>query len=104
MVDFSFDTKQGDKIEIGQILGWIEGFKAISDIYSVIAGSFHSVNPQLRTNITIINRDPYNSGFLYTATGEPDSKCMDVYNYQKHLDKIIEVLSAKMSDSEQNVP
>ncbi|MGB9602195.1 MAG: glycine cleavage system protein H [Verrucomicrobiia bacterium] len=99
MVDYGFEIKQNDKIEVGQILGWIEGFKAISDIYSVVNGRFLSINEILESNITIINRDPYCDGYLYIAEGEPDEKCIDVYLYQKHLDKVIELISKKMSQT-----
>ena len=36
MVDLGFELNQGDPIKHGQIIGWLEGFKAISDLYAVI--------------------------------------------------------------------
>lgn len=96
MVECSFEIKEGDPIKCGQIIGWIEGFKALSDIYSVIDGEFGGENPQLKTNITIVNKDPYGEGFLYTSKGKPDAKCISANDYVEHLDKIITMLSEKL--------
>src|SRR5258708_7357748 len=72
MVDHGFETEPGAKIDVGQIVGWVEGFKAISDLYSVASGVFREVNPVLRENIRIITKDPYAGGWLYLIQGIPD--------------------------------
>src|SRR5438552_15265062 len=40
MVDQGFEIKQGARVEIGKIIGWVEGFKAISELFSIAYGQF----------------------------------------------------------------
>ena len=48
MVDHDFEAQPGMAIKPGQILGWVEGFKAISDVYGFCTGEFIGVNPALQ--------------------------------------------------------
>jgi glycine cleavage system H protein len=90
MVENAFDVKKGDPVQGGQILGWIEGFKAISDIFCIAEGTFAQANPALREKITLVNKDPYGAGWLYTVEGGPDACCVDVQAYKAILDKTID--------------
>ncbi len=90
LVDFGFEEQPKAAVKTGQIIGWIEGFKAISDIYCVIDGSFTGTNPALEKKLNAIDKDPYNTGWLYEATGEPDDKRMNVDAYAAVLDKTID--------------
>src|SRR6476469_796007 len=40
IVEHGFEAKPGDAVKVGQTLGWVEGFKALSDVYCVIDGVF----------------------------------------------------------------
>ena len=51
IVDLQFEKKSGDSVSSGEIIGAIEGFKAISDIYCVIDGRFAGGNSALQTAI-----------------------------------------------------
>ena len=90
MVDHGFDTQPGAPVRSGQVLGWIEGFKAISDLFCVADGTFASPNPLLQEKITVVNKEPYGAGWLYQVKGQPDSKCVDVEAYRAILDKTID--------------
>jgi glycine cleavage system H protein len=90
MVDHDCDIAAGAAISPGQIIGWIEGFKAMSDVYCIAAGSFAGTNPVLKENITLISEDPYGDGWIYAVRGEPDAKCVDVHGYRAILDKTID--------------
>jgi glycine cleavage system H protein len=100
MVDHGFEVAAGAAVQPGQILGWIEGFKAISDLFCVAAGEFAGGNDALKQKITLVNKDPYGAGWLYAVKGEPDAKCMDVYAYRDLLDKTIERLLAQRKGEE----
>ena len=41
------DRRLNDAVERGQIIGWVEGFKAISDLFCVAGGKFEGGNPVL---------------------------------------------------------
>jgi len=99
MVDFNLETEPSAAVDPGQILGWIEGFKAISDVFCIARGRFAGPNPLLKEKITLINQDPYGTGWLYAVQGEPDAKCMDVHSYRQLLDKTIDkILEQQRSD------
>ena len=102
MVDFGFELKPADPAKTGQIIGWLEGFKAISDVYCVVEGAFADSNPALEKKIGFIDKDPYQKGWLYDATGEPDPKCMNVDDYVAVLDKTIDKILENQSADEIN--
>jgi glycine cleavage system H protein len=95
MVDHGFEKEAGSAVKPGDIVGWVEGFKAISDVYCVAEGEFLGVNPALREQIALIDREPYAGGWLYAVRGEPDAKCLDVRGYRDHLDRAIDLILSK---------
>ena len=100
MVDHGFEIETDAPVESGQIIGWVEGFKAISDIFCIAEGNFSGPNPVLKEKITVINKDPYGAGWLYVVKGKPDAKCVDVRDYQAILDKTIDKILEKQKDPE----
>ena len=90
MVDHDFEAKPGTAIEPGQILGWVEGFKAISDVYGFCAGEFVGVNAALQENIALISKKPYADGWLYEARGTLDGECIDAHGYAAILNQTID--------------
>ena len=95
MVDHGFEVEAGTPVQPGQVVGWIEGFKAISDLFCIAQGKFAGANPLLQEKITIVNREPYGAGWLYMVRGRPDSKCVDVEGYRAILDKTIDKILEK---------
>jgi glycine cleavage system H protein len=100
MVDHGFEVEPGVAVEAGQIIGWVEGFKAISDLFCIADGNFAGGNPVLKERISVINKDCYGSGWLYVVKGQPDSRCVDVQAYQKLLDKTIDKILEKQKDED----
>jgi glycine cleavage system H protein len=92
MVDFGFQTEPGATVHSGQILGWIEGFKAVADVICVFIGEFVGPNPALETDPSLVNSDPYGAGWLYCVRGQPDATCTDVNGYAAVLDQTIDRL------------
>lgn len=95
LVDQAFDVPVGTPVKPGTILGWIEGFKAISDIYCVVDGIFQGGNPSLKGQLEQIHEAPYTTGWLYRASGEPDSNCMPVHDYANLLNATIDRMLAQ---------
>ena len=95
MVDCGFETTAGSSVTSGQIIGWVEGFKAISDIFCVVDGRFSGGNPALKEKIALIDKEPYAEGWLYEAEGRPDAKCFDVQAYKTFLDQTIDRILEK---------
>jgi glycine cleavage system H protein len=102
IVDCEFEVASGAAVEPGVVLGWIEGFKAISDIFCIARGSFKGPNPALKERIALVNSDPCSAGWLFAVDGEPDHKCVDVRGYCDLLDKTIDRLVERESSSKQH--
>lgn len=100
MVDHGFELEPGAHVECGQIIGWVEGFKAISDLFCVAQGAFVGRNPALPENISLISKSPYSTGWLYEVDGKPDPKCLDVHAYRDLLDKTIDRILAQQKGEE----
>lgn len=101
IVDVQFDAKSGDSVASGDIIGSIEGFKAISDIYCVANGTFLGANAALKGDIELVGREPYAGGWLYELEGTPDEKCGDLASYRALLDATIDKMLAKQPTDEQ---
>ena len=98
MVEFDFKIGSGAHIAVGQVIGWTEGFKAMSDIYSAASGEFLGPNPALAQNITLIDTKPYGDGWLYTVHGTPDPAHLDVHGYVAILDATIDKMLRSRHD------
>ena len=64
LVEMVLDAKTGDAISPGSRLGTVEGFKAVSDLFSVIEGSFADRNPLLASEACLTHSDPSERGCL----------------------------------------
>ncbi len=95
IVDHQFEKQSGQPVASGEIIGSIEGFKAISDIYCIADGTFAESNPALARDIELIGKDPYGAGWLYVIDGKPDSRCGDVSTYRALLDSTIDRILEK---------
>ena len=50
----------GDLVSVGQTIGSIESFKAVSDLYCVASSAhFAGANPELERDPTLLDLDPY---------------------------------------------
>jgi glycine cleavage system H protein len=56
--------KPGDQLEAHQAFGEIEAVKAVSELYSPVAGEVVEVNTTLDDDSGIVNRDPYGTGWM----------------------------------------
>jgi glycine cleavage system H protein len=100
LVDVKFDLGTGTPVQVGDIVGTIEGFKAISDIYCVGKGQFVTGNSGLTSDLEYLAEKPYDEGWLYQIAGEPDSRAMDVDGYRSLLDVTIDRILEKQRQEE----
>ncbi len=56
--------KKGDKFGAHAVFGTIEAVKAVSELYSPLAGEVVEVNSALDADPAAVNRDPYGAGYL----------------------------------------
>jgi len=100
VVDVQWDCAPGQAVQPGDILGTIEGFKALSDIYCAGRGHFAGGNPALAESLTPVNEQPYDAGWLYEFTGEPPAEALDVQGYRDLLDTTIDHILARQHSAE----
>ena len=100
IVDHAWEKESGASVQSGEIIGSIEGFKAISDVYCVANGIFLRGNPALTQHIELVGKDPYGAGWLYMVEGTPDPKCGSLERYCQLLDATIDRMLAKQKSGE----
>jgi len=94
LVEYDFSIKPGTRVAVGQEIGSIEGFKAMSSLYSVAEGEFLGPGTDLAADITLAESDPYGKGWLYRVQGQPEPASTDVHGYIAILDATIDRLIA----------
>ena len=80
--------KVGSKFGKHDVFGTIEAVKAVSELFSPIAGEIVAINPRLDKEPALVNSDPYGAGWMIkvrpTNAAELDSLLRaDAYN--KHI-------------------
>jgi glycine cleavage system H protein len=78
--------KVGDTVEAGTRFGEIESVKATSDLYSGVSGTVTAVNGALADDPGLINRDPFNAGWMIKVkVTKPDemNKLLSADEYEK---------------------
>lgn len=100
IVEVQWEKGESAPVKSGEIIGSIEGFKAISDIYCVADGAFVGGNAALGQDIELVSREPYTGGWLYEVQGQPDAKCIDVAGYRGLLDATIDRILEKQQAEE----
>jgi glycine cleavage system H protein len=56
--------KTGDRLDAHQSFGEIEAVKAVSELYTPIAGEVVEINRSLDSDAGVVNRDPYGEGWM----------------------------------------
>ena len=66
--------KVGDSFDDHGVFGVVEAVKAVSDLYCPLAGEVTEVNAALDADPGLINRDPYDTGWMIKLRiKDPDS-------------------------------
>jgi len=56
--------KVGREVKVGDTFGVVESIKAVSDLYSPVAGKVVEVNTKLADNPALINQDPHGGAWI----------------------------------------
>ena len=94
LVEMTLDVASGDAVTSGGRLGTVEGFKAVSDLYCVVDGTFAGANPAITAEACLTHSDPYMAGWLYEVAGTPAPGTLDVHGYVALLTETIDRLQA----------
>ncbi|MCL4865091.1 MAG: glycine cleavage system protein GcvH [Gemmatimonadales bacterium] len=80
--------KAGESFAAGGVFGTIEAVKAVSDLYSPLAGEVVAVNPALDADPAVVNRDPYGEGWMIRLKLKDPAALqglMDAAAYRSHI-------------------
>ena len=80
--------KVGQKLDHNQTFGVVESVKAVSDLYSPVAGSVIEVNSALLDDPSALNTDPNQSGWLIKIEIDANAKLdhlMKAGDYRAHI-------------------
>lgn len=76
----------GEQLEKGQVFGTIEAVKTVSDLFMPVSGKVIQVNEKINEVPDLINKDPYNEGWLIKIElNDPEqvSELLDAAEYQE---------------------
>lgn len=99
LVDGEFSVAAGDRMTVGQEMGSLEGFKAVTTVYAVAEGEFLGLNPAFEADLTVVDADPHRRGWLYRVRGTPEPANVDVHGYVAILDATIDKLLKSRHES-----
>ena len=80
--------KVGATFESNDVFGTIEAVKAVSELFSPLAGEVVEVNEQLDAEPNLVNTDPYEAGWmirLKLADPSVVDALMDAADYEAHI-------------------
>jgi glycine cleavage system H protein len=70
------------------VFGTIEAVKAVSELFSPVAGEILEINARLDSEPALVNSDPYGDGWMIkirvASPGETDG-LLDASSYKKHV-------------------
>lgn len=80
--------KVGAKLQANQRFGEIESVKATSDLYSGVSGTVTEVNSALQNEPGLINRDPYETGWMIKLRIANPAELNNLLSTEDYLKKV----------------
>ncbi|MFC6864646.1 glycine cleavage system protein GcvH [Halomicroarcula sp. GCM10025817] len=78
----------GDELATGDDFGVVESIKAVSDIYTPVAGTVTAVNERLRDEPELVNEDPFGEGWLLEIELADEAELEDLLSPAAYRDQI----------------
>ncbi|MEO7085224.1 MAG: glycine cleavage system protein GcvH [Gemmatimonadaceae bacterium] len=81
--------KVGTTLAAHDVFGTVEAVKAVSELYSPLAGEVMSVNERLDKEPALVNTSPYGDGWMITLklkNASDKSALLDADAYSAHVD------------------
>ncbi len=79
--------KVGTKVSANRAFGEIESVKATSDLYSGVNGEVTAVNDKLTAEPGVVNRDPYEGGWMIKVKVTGDGGATKLLSTEEYLKK-----------------
>ncbi len=76
--------EKGKKLKQGEVLTTIESVKAVSDVYTLIAGEVIDANEKVINDASIINKDPYGEGWIAKIKMDNQDELKDLMDAKEY--------------------
>jgi len=94
----------GEFIQSSKEIGSVESIKAVLDIYSPISGKVIGINPKVQESPDIVNRSPYEQGWLLqiepTNLGKDLERLLNAERYLEYVKSQIEEERKRRAEKE----
>ncbi len=103
----AWSVGEGAILEQGAALGYVEASKATSDLFAPISGRVEQIHPEVMADPSLVNRDPYGTGWTFRIAG-PGESLLTPEEYLAHLHEVWplaqRLLKGKLRDEHHRVP
>lgn len=76
--------KVGKQVKAGEAFGEIESVKAVSDLYSPVAGEIVEVHSDLPKKLDSLHKDPYGDGWIVKIKISDEAGLGELLDYQAY--------------------
>ena len=76
---------ENEELEKGETFGTVEAVKTVSDLFMPVAGHIIEVNPALTNEPELVNRDPYDKGWMIKIDISDESQIDELLSADEYL-------------------
>ena len=77
---------EGDSIKRDEPYGTVESVKAVSDLIAPISGTIEKVNGEVQSSPDLLNKDPYNKGWLLIVSPSDNEELKKIMDQTKAVE------------------
>ena len=78
----------GDKVVKGEAFGSVESVKAASDLFAPVSGTVVEVNEELDDSPELVNKSPYDDGWMIVVEVEDESELEDLLTPEVYEEQV----------------
>lgn len=78
----------GKKVKQGESFGSVEAVKAVSDLYAPVSGEIVELNPALEKTPELINKEPYDGGWMVKIRMENAAEVNSLLDANKYRELV----------------
>lgn len=79
---------EGEELEKEEVFGTIEAVKTVSDLYMPVSGKVVEVNPELEAQPDLVNKEPYDGGWMIKVEVADSSELEDLLTAEQYKELI----------------
>jgi len=76
---------EGERLDKGEVFGTIEAVKTVSDLFLPVGGEVLEINPTLEDTPEVVNKDPYNEGWMVKIKVQDVAEVENLMNAEQYI-------------------